>query len=182
MIKRLTGSIAMTSCLLLAATTSLADDDDCGGRKGFERVEVSGKGIHYFDSAIEHNSRQTPAGKLRKTTTETIDLAGDLEGRVLYQPTGEYDFAKYKLVNTGKQVFSGTIAGSKPVLLFDDEFRFEVNLATGETLGRVYLTERIAGPKASCELEIRNSASPPTGAPEFVYTGVCWIKKRSNDN
>ena len=49
------------------------------------------------------------------------------------------------LVNTGDQVYSGTIAGSAPVMIHDDQFRFEVNLATGEESGRVYLLDGMRG-------------------------------------
>src|SRR6185369_5881556 len=49
----------------------------------------------------------------------------------------EIDFVHKMLVNTGNQVYSGTIAGSAPVMLHDDRFRFQVNLATGEEHGRV---------------------------------------------
>ena len=67
-----------------------------------------------------------------RALTEIVELTGDVHGKVLYQATQEFDFAANTLVVTGANVFSGTIAGSDPVILRSDESRFEVNLATGE--------------------------------------------------
>ena len=62
-----------------------------------------------------------------------------MNGYILYHRTTEIDLLTQALVNTGVQCFSGTIDGSEPVVLYDDTFRFEVDLATGETLGHVHL-------------------------------------------
>ncbi len=169
-----TGALFVTSALSIALAD---DDDDCGDKKGYKRVEVSGVGTHYFDSLIVHRSKETATG-LRQTATETIDLTGDLEGRVLYQPTSVLDYAAGTMVNTGKQVFSGTILGSKPVMIFDDEFRFDVNLFTGEVRGKVYLTDRVSGPKAVCEIEVTGTAPPNVPKADFAYTGFCRVKTR----
>ncbi len=160
-----------------AFSVAQADDDDCDEKDGYKRVEVNGVGTHYFDSLVVHKSRPTENG-LRQTATETIDLTGDLEGRVLYQPTSVIDYAAGTMVNTGKQVFSGTILGGKPVMIFDDEFRFDVNLFTGEVRGKVYLTDRVSGPKAVCELEVTGTAPPNAAAADFAYSGYCKIKRR----
>ncbi len=180
MIKKLALSLLVTLALFVASAMSFAladDDDDCMERDGYERVAVSGTGIHDFNTKILHRQKETPR-KLREISTETIDLSGDLEGRVLYQPKGVTDKAAGTLVNTGRQVFSGTILNSRPVIVFDDEFRFDVNFYTGEVRGKVYLNQRIAGPKITCELEIVNSDQPPVDNRTFSnYSGYCWIKK-----
>lgn len=167
------GTLFFTSAVSMVFADS---DKSCGADRGYERVEVSGTAVHYFDTKIVHRSKQTPTG-LRETTTETIDLSGDLEGRVLYQPTGVYDFVNGQLVNTGRQVFSGTVLGSRPVLIYDDEFRFEVDLNTGAVHGEVYLDQHIAGPRTTCEITVRGSTPPVDGKGESTYTGVCWIRK-----
>ena len=77
------------------------------------------------------------------------------------------------LVNTGNQVFSGTVLGSSPVLLYDDEFRFEVDLNTGGLeSGEVHLTDRIAGPKIRCDLvAVGAGAKTPEGDSIVDYSG-----------
>ncbi|MDJ0917667.1 MAG: hypothetical protein QNJ05_07880 [Woeseiaceae bacterium] len=165
--------------LTSAATAVFADDDDesCSDRPGYKRVEVSGNGVHDYSTQILHRQKFTESGK-RERTTDSIDLWGDLEGRVLYQPRSIYDFSKGTLVNTGRQVFSGTVLGSRPVMLYDDDFRFEVTFATGEVRGEVYLTEHLAGPRMTCELTIYGVAEKDDPKPEFEYNGFCWVKKR----
>jgi hypothetical protein len=180
MMKKLALSLLVFFVLFLtsAATVVFADDkESCSDRPGYERVEVSGTGVHDFNTVIVHRSKQTGSGK-REITTDTIELWGDLEGRVLYQPRSVYDFNKSTLVNTGNQVFSGTVLGSRPVMLFDDAFRFEVNLLTGAVRGEVYLTEMLSGPRMSCELVVTGDGTPPIdNRPEFSYEGFCWVKQ-----
>src|SRR5688572_17407971 len=108
---------------------------------------VSGKAVHHFTTAIIHSETPTPTGKIQRST-DIIDLSGDLKGRVLYHPTSVIDTVKGTLVNTGNQVFSGTVLGSEPVLLHDDKFRFQVDLKTGGMeSGEVHLSNSLAGPK-----------------------------------
>ncbi|MDJ0908642.1 MAG: hypothetical protein QNI99_05590 [Woeseiaceae bacterium] len=135
-------------------------------------VPVSGTGIHYFTSAIIHSQRPTENGYVQRST-DIIELRGDLVGSVLYHPRSVFDFVNGTLVNTGHQVFSGTILGSAPVLLHDDEFRFEVNLFAGETEGWVYLVDRIAGPRIRCQLRISGVGAEPGQDAEVAYTGRC---------
>jgi hypothetical protein len=66
-----------------------------------------------------------------------------------YHVTPSSDFVHGTLVNTGDEVYSGTIAGSAPVMIHDDEFRFKANLVTGKESGQVYLFDDIARPKVS---------------------------------
>jgi hypothetical protein len=138
---------------------------------------VEGSGIHYFTTAIVHSSEPTETGLIQKST-ETVDLTGDLVGRLLYQPVSVFDFVRGTLVNTGHQVFSGTILGSAPVLLYDDSFRFEVDLATGATVGEVHLTDDLAGPDIRCKLAVVGTGMTPEGNAMFDYSGECRFKKR----
>jgi hypothetical protein len=82
------------------------------------------------------------------------------------------------LVNTGDQVFSGTIAGSTPVLIHDDQFRFEVNLITGKESGQVYLFNHIAGPKVRCRLDAVGTGPNAEGNPTAAYSGECTFRSQ----
>ena len=64
------------------------------------------------------------------------------------------------------------------MLIYDDGFRFDVHLATGETKGKVFLTDRIAGPQIKCELEIVGSGFTPEGDGLANYSGRCKIGKK----
>jgi hypothetical protein len=139
---------------------------------------VSGKAVHYFTTAIIHSQTPTATGMIQRST-DIIELSGDLKGRVLYHPTSVFDFVNGTLVNTGNQVFSGTVLGSAPVLLHDDEFRFEVNLNSGGLeSGEVHLSDRIAGPKIRCDLgAVGAGATTPEGNSVVDYSGTCTFKK-----
>ena len=138
---------------------------------------VAGSGVHLFTSSVIHSQELTPTGMIQRST-DIVELSGDLKGRVLYHPTSVFDFVNGTLVNTGNQVFSGTVLGSSPVMLHDDEFRFEVNLNTGRESGEVHLSDRIAGPKVRCDLIITGTgAKTPEGNPIVDYTGTCTFKK-----
>ena len=135
-------------------------------------VHVSGTGTDMLKGAIVHSKHSTPEGMIQ-TSTETVELEGDVHGRVLYQVISVFDFKKGTLVNTGHQVFSGTIAGSEPVMVHDSRFRFDVNLATGADRGSVYLLDHIAGPHVRCSLQVRGTGKNPEGNPTFNYSGEC---------
>jgi hypothetical protein len=92
---------------------------------------------------------------------------------VLYHVTTVLDSVHATLVNTGNQVYSGTIAGSAPVMLHDDHFRFDVDLKTGSEKGRVYLVDHIAGPKVRCTLDVVGTGMNAEGNPTFTYKGEC---------
>lgn len=147
----------------------------------FRWQEVSGTAIHYFDTdvpgrnVITHSVTPTETGA-RLRTTDTIDLFGDLNGRVLYHPETVIDEGAGMLVNTGHQVFSGTVLGEGPVLLHDDFFRFEVNLATGETVGQAFLLNRLEGPVAHCIIDIVGTGMTEEGNGMADYTGRCRIQ------
>lgn len=173
-----------TTTLLISGLALLATST-CYGGKGIENgngpwKEVSGTAIHYFDDVpgrgvITHDVTPTDTG-VKQRTTDTIDLFGDLEGRVLYQPQTVIDFTEGTLVNTGNQVFSGTVLGEGPVLLHDNLFRFDVNLATGETVGKVFLIDHVDGPVVDCVLEIIGTGFSEEGNGLADYTGRCRFR------
>lgn len=138
-------------------------------------VAVAGSGEDHLTTAIVHSQETTPTGKIQKST-EIVELRGDLKGFVLYHVTSVFDFAAGTLVNTGDQVFSGTVAGSAPVMVHDDQFRFRVNLATGEEAGKVYLFDHVAGPKVRCQLDVVGTGLTAEGNPTFDYRGRCTFR------
>jgi len=138
-------------------------------------VSVAGSGWDQLTTAIVHSKEPTQTGMIQKST-EIVELNGDLKGRVLYHVTSVFDFVGGTLVNTGDQVYSGTILGSAPVMIHDDQFRFEVNLSTGAEIGKVYLLNHIAGPKVRCELDVVGTGLTPEGNPTFDYTGTCTFR------
>lgn len=137
-------------------------------------IPVSGTGVDLLNGAIVHSQVFTDT-TLTMQSTETVELSGDLHGRVLYHVTTFIDFVAGTLQNSGDQVFSGTIAGSAPTLIYDNEFVFNVNLVTGEETGQVYLVHRLAGAKARCVLDVLGTGVTPEGNPTFSYTGECTI-------
>jgi len=158
---------------LAGAMTLEASDPATGGQ---ETIQVSGSGVDFASEAIIHSEENTACGMIRKVT-EIVKLTGDLNGYVLYQPTQEFDFCTGTLVVTGTNFFSGTIAGSAPVILRSDESRFEVNLVTGEETGSVHLTRSNDAPERAewydCELAVVGTGVTPDGNPTFDYSGEC---------
>ena len=138
-------------------------------------VQVAGSGVDHLNTALVHSKEPTGSGMIQKST-EIVELTGGLNGRVLYHVTSVFDFVRGTLVNTGNQVFSGTIAGSAPVMIHDDEFRFDVNLVTGEESGKVYLLDHIAGPKVRCTLDVVGTGFNSDGNPTFDSTGQCTFR------
>jgi len=142
-------------------------------------IAVAGSGEDHLATAIVHSQETTLTGKIQKST-EIVELRGDLKGFVLYHVTSVFDFAAGTLVNTGDQVFSGTVAGSAPVMVHDDQFRFRVNLATGEEAGKVYLFDHVAGPKVRCQLDVVGTGLTAEGNPTFDYRGTCTFRSPRN--
>lgn len=140
-------------------------------------VPVAGSGVDFLNTAIVHSKEMTATGMIQKST-ETVELTGDLTGRVLYHVTSVFDFAAGTLVNSGDQVYSGTVAGSEPVLIHDDQFRFTVNLNTGEESGEVFLLNRLAGPRVRCTLNVVGTGVNAEQNPTFTYTGECVFRGR----
>jgi hypothetical protein len=139
-------------------------------------VAVSGNAVHFMTTAIVHSQEPTDVGMIQRST-EIIELTGDLAGFVLYHPVSIFDFTRGTLVNTGTQIFSGTILGSEPMILHDDTFQFDVDLATGETLGRVRFQRSRDAPHPGawyeCELTVVGAGT--TGAGDILadYSGEC---------
>lgn len=162
------------SCALAQNQTIIADP--AVPPAGYAWVPVQGTGVHRFSTAMVHSQEPTETGFIQRST-EIVELDGDLRGRVLYHPVSIFDFASGTLVNTGDQVFSGSVLGSDPVLLHDDEFRFDVDLATGETVGRVFLENHIAGPRIRCRIQILGGREiTPEGDAVVDYTGQCRVR------
>jgi hypothetical protein len=138
---------------------------------------VSGSGVHYLRTVVVHSETPTASGLIQRST-ETVDLTGDLTGRILYHPTSVIDFSTQSLVNTGHQVFSGTVLGSEPVMLHDDTFRFDVDLRTGTGTGTVHLADRLDGPKVRCDLTVVSTGMTADGNVAAEYTGECRFKNK----
>ena len=157
--------------LLCTALNAFADDS-----KRTAWRAVSGSGTHFFSTAIVHSVEDTATG-IVKRSTDIVELQGDLSGRILYQPISHIDLAQNTLVNTGHQVFSGSVLGSSPVLLHDDSFSFHIDLNTGVTTGEIFLVDRIAGPKTRCLINMNGTGVTPAGDSEFIYEGRCQMKR-----
>jgi len=138
-------------------------------------VHVAGSGVDFLNTVIVHSQAPTATGMIQKST-ESVELTGGLTGRVLYHVTSVFDFVNGTLVNTGDQVYSGTVAGSAPVLIHDDQFRFEINLVTGHERGQVYLFNHLAGPKVRCQLDVTGTGLNADGNPTFTYSGECTFR------
>ena len=174
------GVIAVT-VVNAAAAVAQGRAAPASGRADTLAIAVAGSGVDHLATALVHSVRGKPHGIIKKNT-EIVDLAGDLVGRVLYHVTTVVDSLNGTLVNTGDQVFSGTIAGSAPVLIHDNRFRFDVNLKTGRETGRVYLSDHIAGPRVQCTLDVVGTGLNPAGNPTFTYTGQCtFLEPRRGD-
>jgi hypothetical protein len=136
---------------------------------------VSGSAIHYFSTAAVHSQQPTQNGMVQRSS-EIIRLTGDLDGYILYHPTSTFDFAAGTLTNTGTQIFSGTVAGSAPVILHDDSFRFVVQLATGETHGEVHLARSKDAHGTGwfrCDLTVVGTGLTAEGDAMADYSGEC---------
>jgi hypothetical protein len=161
------------TCVLIVATLMGVTGTAVADATAFERtIQVSGTGTDLLNGEIVHSKKPTATGVTQRGT-EIVELSGDLKGKILYHVTTVIDNRKGTLVNTGDQVFSGTIAGSEPVMIHDSKFRFEVNLATGADSGTVYLSDHIAGPHVKCELKVTGTGKTTDGNPTFSYTGTC---------
>lgn len=167
-----------TQCTLfaLALVLAVSATDAFGSESGQDKwLAVSGTGVHYFTTSIIHSQEATASGMIQRST-DIVELNGDLQGRILYHPVSVFDFSAGMLVNTGHQVFSGTVLGSEPVMISDRWFRFDVNLNTGETLGKVYLLDHIAGPAVRCELTVTGAGQTAAGDALVDYTGRCRFR------
>ncbi|MFC3200655.1 hypothetical protein ACFOEW_02330 [Alteromonas oceani] len=170
----LLGTLAIVGCSSLAyAGELLAPGEPIASPLNDKRWQrVSGQAVHFFPTVILHSSRETEAGKTERST-DTIDLTGDLNGRIVYHVTSLFDYAAGTLVNTGHQVFSGTVSGGEPVLLLDDNFIFTVDLNNGDTLGKVFLTRTLTGTRTQCRLTVTGTGFDAQGNGLADYSGYC---------
>lgn len=146
---------------------------------GSRTIQVAGSAVHYFTTAAIHGETPTATGKVQRSS-EIIRLTGDLDGYILYHPVSTFDFAAGTLVNTGTQLFSGTIAGSAPMILHDNRFRFEVDLNTGATVGTVHLSRSNDAPHPGawyeCALNVVGTGMSPEGDGMADYSGTCTAR------
>lgn len=164
---------------LVVPATACGDDDPIAvsmAPVALQTVSVSGTATHYFSTAITHSETPVQGGMVNRST-DIIRLSGGIEGFVLYHPTSQIDFATQTLVNTGAQVFSGSIGGAEPVLLYDDTFRFEVDLTNGATTGRIHLRRSESSPHPEfwweCDLDAVGTGMTPEGDGLADYSGSC---------
>lgn len=165
----------------LAAGTGVSADDHANADAATKQaVAVSGTGIHRFSTQRVHTRTPTDGGEAI-TSTDIIELEGDLTGKVLYHPTTAIDFQAQQLVNTGHQVFSGTVLNSQPVLLLDNSFRFVIDLEKGATRGEVHLDTVLAGPDISCDIIVIGTGMLENGDATASYTGTCSLPPGLSD-
>ena len=170
-------TIALILTFGLALTVHADDDsddkDDNRGRSAWQ--QVSGTAIHYDSQAMVHSDVPTANGRI-VTSTDIVELDGDLVGRVLYQVVSVRDEVSNRWVNTGNQVFSGTVLGSKPVMIHDEDFRFDLDLNAFTTTGEIYLVNRIAGQRIRCLLNMTGTGRTAEGDNLSIYWGRCKIR------
>lgn len=176
---RPTPLVPLALLALLLPATACGDDDPIAvsmAPVALQTLSVSGTATHYFSTAIAHSETPVEGGMIARST-DIIELRGSIEGFALYHPITEIDFATQTLVNTGAQVFSGTIGGGDPVLLYDDTFRFEVDLTTGETVGEIHLRRSESSPHPEfwweCDLDAIGTGMTPDGDGLAQYSGTC---------
>jgi hypothetical protein len=167
--KRLLVLGGLAAVMILTSSAAVASSSH-------ETMQVSGNGVHFFTDAIVHSQEATPTGMIQRST-DIVKLTGDISGYVLYHPTSEFDFVNNTMSNTGTQFFSGTIAGSDPVILHDDEFRFDVDLSTGAEIGEVHFSRSNDAPDKGrwweCDLVVVGTGLTSDGDATFDYSGRC---------
>jgi hypothetical protein len=168
------GIIALTIAIGAGGAGAVADSAARADRET-KTVKVAGSGFDDLKNAIVHWKKPTLTGMIQQST-EIVDIDGDMRGRVLYQVTSVFDFVNGTPVNTGDQVYSGTIGGSAPVMIHDNQFRFDVNLSTHKETGTVLLLNHIAGPKVRCTLDGVGTGLNNDGNPLFDYSGECTFR------
>lgn len=138
--------------------------------------DISGTAIHYASTSMPHpNTYQPTTTGFTLISTDFVELSGDLEGRGLFQPFTTFDGVENTIVNTGHQVFSGTVLGSHPVMLYDEDFSFLIDLDTGETTGEILLIDPLAGPRVRCIFSMQSTGQDAAGNNLSDYSGQCRI-------
>lgn len=168
--------VIVTGGLCIGSMPYLTTSASAGRPPAQGTIHVKGTGTDLVNTAIVHSKKTKPTGEIQKST-EIVELRGDLEGKVLYGVTTVINTKQGTLTNSGDQVFSGTIAGSEPVMIHDSKFTFVANLKTGVDHGSVYLTDHIAGPLVRCQLQVTGTGKSVSGNPTFKYAGTCTFGK-----
>jgi hypothetical protein len=137
---------------------------------------VSGSAALLAASETIHSTVEIDGGLIQRSTIAGR-ITGDLDGVFLFHPTSVIDFASGTIVNTGTQVFAGSVAGSDPVILHDDRFHFEIDLGTGATTGTVHFGRSNdaahRGGWFECDLVVVGVGISPEGDILSEYTGHC---------
>lgn len=137
---------------------------------------VSGSGALLAASETIHSTVEVEGGLIQRSTIAGR-LTGDLDGVILFHATSVIDFASGTVVNTGTQFFAGSVAGSEPVILHDDRFRFDIDLGTGATTGTVHFGRSNDAPHRGgwfeCDLAVVGVGLSPEGDILSEYTGHC---------
>jgi hypothetical protein len=137
---------------------------------------VSGSSVIFAATEIVHSQEPTETGMIQRSTVAG-QLTGDVSGSILFHPTSVFDFDSGTLVNTGTQFFVGTVAGSEPVVLHDDRFRFDIDLNTFETVGTVHLSRSSDAPHKGgwfeCDLVVVGTGITAEGDIASDYSGTC---------
>jgi hypothetical protein len=170
---------AVLACSLAAAAVvlraSAADSANAIEAELSTERQVVGSGGHFLTTVIVHSSEPTETGMIQRST-ETIDLTGDLTGRILYQPTSVIDFTNGTLTNTGHQVFSGTVLGPGPALRRRVPFRREPGDGGRRWQGLSDRQHR--WPKIRCELDIVVTGRTAEGNVTADYKGSCKFRDK----
>jgi hypothetical protein len=148
---------------------------------GPQPFPVAGSAVLFQSSAVVHSEQLTDTGMIQRSTA-AVKLTGDVNGWILFHPTSVFDFVSGSLVNTGTQIFAGTIADSDPVILHDNTFRFDIDLPTGATIGDVFLSRSNDAPHKGgwfeCHLAVVGTGATPEGDLTSGYTGTCVPRGR----
>lgn len=172
---------ALIGCTDDAKLPSEVEQGEVGGggisAAASQTFPVAGGVVYYLSQEVVHSQQPTTNGLIQLSTV-MVRLTGDLDGWVLFQPVGTFDFAAQTLVNTGgKQVFSGTVKGLGPVMLHDADFVFDLDLTDGSFVGDVSLGRSKDSPGSGwfeCHLTvIGTGAVTPEGDTLSDYTGEC---------
>jgi hypothetical protein len=137
---------------------------------------VSGSTALLRASEAIHSTAEVEGGLIQRSTIAGR-LTGDLDGVILFHATSVIDFTSGTVVNTGTQFFAGSVAGSDPVILHDDRFRFDIDLGTGATTGRVRFARSNDAPHRGgwfeCDLVVVGTGTSPEGDILSEYSGRC---------
>ena len=74
---------------------------------------------------------------------------------------------------------AGTVLGQGPVLLHDNLFRVDVNLVTRDTIGKMFLVNRIDGPVVDCVIEIVGTGLSGERNGLADYSGRCRFRGKA---